>query len=216
MDQLETRRHPCSPPSSGDTAPFSKFLARSGSSGEDDDRLIMRAVERAKHGDRSAVHYIYVRYADDVYTYIKSIVRDPHDAEDIAQGVFAKLITGIGKYERRSSPFVAWLLRVSRNAALDHIRARRVLPFPEIQADDGGGEQASHERAIAVRQALEQLPEEQREVLLLRQVAGLSPGQIADLLGKTEGSIHGLHHRGRRALRQALTELGMAPVVLSA
>jgi len=209
-------QHLAPSPSAGDTAPFTRFLAGRASGGDEDDRLVMRAVERAKRGDRSAVHFIYVRYADDVYAYVKSIVRDPHDAEDIAQGVFAKLMTGIRKYERRRSPFVAWLLRVARNAALDHIRANRTLPCAEVHADDGAGEQPAHERSSALTEALELLPHEQREVLVLRHLVGLSPGQIADLLGKTEGSIHGLHHRGRRALRQALRDLDAAPVVLSA
>jgi RNA polymerase sigma-70 factor (ECF subfamily) len=202
--------------SARDTEPFTRFLAGRAFGGDDDDRLVMRAVERAKRGDRSAVHFIYVRYADDVYTYVKSIVRDPHDAEDIAQGVFAKLMTAIRKYERQRTPFVAWLLRVARNAALDHIRANRALPCAEVQVDDGAGEQPAHERSSALTEALELLPHEQREVLVLRHLVGLSPGQIADLLGKTEGSIHGLHHRGRRALRQALRDLDAAPVVLSA
>jgi RNA polymerase sigma-70 factor, ECF subfamily len=60
---------------------------------------------------------------------------------------------------------------------------------------------------------LEDLPEEQREVLVLRHIVGLSPGEIAGTLDKTESSVHGLHHRGRSSLRQSLTELEAAPVV---
>jgi RNA polymerase sigma-70 factor (ECF subfamily) len=54
---------------------------------------------------------------------------------------------------------------------------------------------------------------EQREVLVLRHLVGLSPGEIAKRLGKTEGSIHGLHHRGRAALQGLLREMNSAPVV---
>jgi len=68
------------------------------------------------------------------------------------------------------------------------------------------------ERAQCLREALSGLPEEQRQVLILRHVAGLSPGEIALRLGKSEGSIHGLHHRGRRALQIALRDLDAAPV----
>jgi RNA polymerase sigma-70 factor, ECF subfamily len=182
----------------------------------EDERLVVRAVERAKEGDTSALHYIYARYADDVYAYVKSIVMDPHDAEDVAQSVFAKLITAINKYERRSSPFPAWLMRVARNAALDHLRARRVLPCGDIHASEERDEEPAHERGLALKQALELLPAEQREVLVLRHIAGLTPAQIADLLGKSEGSIHGLHHRGRRALRSTLRDLEAAPLVRSA
>jgi hypothetical protein len=61
---------------------------------------------------------LYVRYADDVQDYVESIVRDRHEAEDITQNVFAKLITAIAGYERQG-PFAAWLLRVARDAALE-------------------------------------------------------------------------------------------------
>jgi RNA polymerase sigma-70 factor (ECF subfamily) len=55
------------------------------------------------------------------------------------------------------------------------------------------------------------LPEDQREVVFLRHVVGLTPGEIADRLGRSESSIHGLHHRGRRALQVQLTRVDSAP-----
>jgi RNA polymerase sigma-70 factor, ECF subfamily len=176
------------------------------------DKLVYQAVAAAKKGDMSALHFLYVRFADDVCAYVRSIVRDPHAAEDITQNVFAKLMKAIHKYERRDVPFAAWIIRVARNAALDHIRASRQIPLAEVRTSDEGGEQVGLERALSLREALEGLPADQREVLVLRHVAGLSPGEIAERLGKTEASIHGLHHRGRGALRAALRELGAAPV----
>jgi RNA polymerase sigma-70 factor (ECF subfamily) len=178
-----------------------------------DPNLVKQAVSRAKSGDMSAIHFLYVRFADDVCGYVSSIVRDSHEAEDITQNVFARLITAIHKYEPREVPFAAWILRVSRNAALDHLRARRQIPFEEVRTDDDGYEQVGFERSQCLRDALWRLPHEQREVLVLRHLAGLSPGEIAKRLGKTEGSIHGLHHRGRGALQQALREMDAAPVV---
>ncbi len=163
-----------------------------------------------------ALHFLYVRYSDDVLRYIRSLVQDHHEAEDITQNVFVKLIVVIRKYEPRDVPFAAWILRVARNVALDHLRARRMTPCEEVHVPDDGHSQISHERGHDLRQALEQLPEEQREVLILRHIVGLSPVEIADALGKTESSIHGLHHRGRLALQTALVELDAAPVVASA
>jgi len=177
-----------------------------------DDRLVYRAVARAKEGDTSALHFLYVKYADDVCGYVRSIVRDADEAEDITQNVFAKLMTAILKYERRDVPFAAWILRVARNMALDHVRARRQIPVEEVRTSDEGHEQVGFERAQCLRDALGRLPEDQRAVLVLRHIAGLTPGEIADRLGKTEGSVHGLHHRGRGALQEALRELDAAPV----
>jgi RNA polymerase sigma-70 factor, ECF subfamily len=177
------------------------------------DELLDSAIARAKQGDIDALHYLYVRYADDVYGFVNSIVRDAHAAEDITQNVFGKLMTAIHKYEPREVPFAAWILRVARNAALDHVRARRQIPFEDVRTDDGGHEEDGLERLECLRDALTRLPREQREVLVLRHVAGLSPGEIAERLGKTEGSIHGLHHRGRSAVQQTLREMDAAPVV---
>jgi RNA polymerase sigma-70 factor, ECF subfamily len=175
------------------------------------DRLVERAIARAKEGDTSALHYLYVRYADDVYRYVQSIVRDPHEAEDITQNVFAKLMSAIRKYEERAVPFTAWILRVARNSALDHLRAKRVVPCEEVRTSDAGHDQIGFERCESLKGALDRLPEAQREVLVLRHLVGLTPAEIAELLGKSESAIHGLHHRGRGTLQTALRELGAAP-----
>jgi RNA polymerase sigma-70 factor (ECF subfamily) len=177
--------------------------------------LVYRAVARLKEGDKSALHFLFVRYSDDVCGYVRSIVKDSHEAEDITQNVFAKLVTAIRRYEQREVPFAAWILRVARNAALDHMRARRQIPFEEVRTTDEGYEQVGFDRSQSLREALGRLPEDQREVLVLRHIAGLSPTEIAERLGKTEGAIHGLHHRGRGALQSALRELDAAPVIAS-
>ena len=174
--------------------------------------LLSRAIARAKEGDASALHFLYVRYADDVYGFANSIVGDSHAAEDITQNVFGKLMTAIQRYEERDVAFAAWITTVARNLALDHIRARRQIPVEEVRTSDQGYEQTGFERSQCLREALRGLPEEQREVLVLRHIAGLSPREIAHRLGKSEGSIHGLHHRGRGALKAALRELDAAPI----
>src|SRR5262245_47673858 len=176
-------------------------------------QLTQQAVARAQAGDAEGLHYLYVRYADDVLRYVTSVVRDHHEAEDITQNVFAKLMTAIKKYEQRKVPFDAWIVRVARNAALDHLRAKRAIPTEEVRVVDTGRAQTGLDRGRALRQALEDLPPEQREVLVLRHIVGLSPGEIAGTLDKTESSVHGLHHRGRSSLRASLVELDAAPVV---
>jgi RNA polymerase sigma-70 factor (ECF subfamily) len=176
------------------------------------DGRLRSAISRAQATDINALHFLYVRYADDVYGYVKSIVRDPHDAEDITQDVFAKLLTAIKKYEEPAVPFAGWILRVARNAALDHLRSRRQIPCAEVRVSDAGYEQVGSDRRRSLRTVLDRLPEDQREVMILRHIAGLSPGEIAVVLGKTESSVHGLDHRGRRTVKDALRELGAAPV----
>jgi RNA polymerase sigma-70 factor (ECF subfamily) len=174
--------------------------------------LVSQAVKRAQEGDREALGFLYARYADNVCGYVRSIVHDQYEAEDITQQVFTKLIRVIGKYEQRDVPFFAWILRVSRNVAVDHIRRQRAIPFEEVRAvGRPGGGLEDRERINDVREALAKLSPDQREVLVLRHFAGLSPTEIAEQTGRTEGSVHGLHHRGRRALTAELAGRGVAP-----
>lgn len=175
-------------------------------------RQIRLAVARAKEGDREAVRFLYVTYSNNVYGFVRSIVRDDHEAEDVTQQVFAKLMTAIIKYDDRGIPFVAWLLRLSRNLAIDHLRANRLMPVEEVM-DSNQSDPVDIERPEAVRAALRSLPVEQREVVILRHVIGYSPVEIARYLGKSESSVHGLHHRGRRALQRELSRLDSTPQI---
>jgi RNA polymerase sigma-70 factor, ECF subfamily len=168
------------------------------------------AVARAKEGDQDAIRFLYVSYSHNIYGYVRSIVRDDHEAEDVTQHVFAKLMTTLVKYDDRGVPFFAWLLRLARNVAIDHLRANRLTPT-ETVLDPDASSGADLDRAETVRAALATLPLEQREVVILRHVVGLTPGEIADRMGRTEGSIHGLHHRGRRALQRELVRLESTP-----
>jgi RNA polymerase sigma-70 factor, ECF subfamily len=173
-----------------------------------------RAVARAKEGDQGALRFLYVSYSHNIYGYVRSIVRDDHEAEDITQHVFAKLMTRITRYDDRGVPFFAWLLRLARNVAIDHLRANRLTPTEHVIDPDTSSSE-DLDRAETVRHALACLPDEQRQVVILRHVVGLTPGEIANRMGRSEGSIHGLHHRGRRALQRELERLDSAPFTRS-
>ena len=177
----------------------------------DRDPAIARAVARAKSGDMDAIRFLYLRYKDNVYGYVLSILRDAHEAEDVTQTVFMKLISVIGKYEPGQAPFTAWILRVAHNVAIDSLRQRRPVPCEEVIEGWRLADDSSHERRRELEQALETLPEDQRDVVVLRHLLGLSPREIADRMGRTESSIHGLHHRARVALRRELIRGECAP-----
>src|SRR5918998_5534471 len=89
------------------------------------EQLVQAAAERARDGDADALRFLYLRYADNVYGYVCSIVRDEHEAEDVTQHIFGKLTVALARYEPRVAPFSAWILRVAHNTAIDHVRARR-------------------------------------------------------------------------------------------
>src|ERR1700741_233300 len=174
-------------------------------------RKVRMAVKLAKGGDRDALQYLYSVYSNNIYGYVRSIVHDDHEAEDVTQPVFAKVMTSLVKYDDRGVPFFAWLLRLARNVAIDHLRSNRLTPTEKVlDPDTSSG--IDMDRAETVRAALDTLPEQQREVVILRHVVGLTPGEIADRMGRTESSIHGLHHRGRRALQRELVRLDSTPL----
>lgn len=180
------------------------------------ERLVLAAVELARVGDDDALRLLYLLFADDLYSCVLGIVRDPHDAEDVTSDVFTRLTRALRSYRPGPAPFAAWLLRVGRNAALDHVRAQRSVPLAEVRAPDTPAEDLARERLEALRTALEALPPDQCEVMLLRFVAGLSPDEVAARMGRSADAVHALQHRARRRLRRELTLLGSAPVAAAA
>jgi RNA polymerase sigma-70 factor (ECF subfamily) len=190
------------------------FVPRAALDERDPRGLTAAAVLAAKRGDSDALRYLYLRYADNVFGYVRSIVRDDYDAEDVTQQVFAKLIVVIGRYEQRSMPFSAWILRVAHNAAIDHVRTRRPVPCEEVHPRDIEEDASGRERFADLRLALAALPPEQRNVIMLRFLVGLSPREIAERLGRSEDAVHGLQHRGRRRLRVELARIQEEPAAL--
>jgi RNA polymerase sigma-70 factor (ECF subfamily) len=95
------------------------------------DRLVS-AIAAAKDGSRDAIVYLYCCYADMVHSYVRSIVADRHEADDLTHTVFEKAIARIADYEAGSVPFSHWLVGIARNAALDHVRQRRPTPVAEV------------------------------------------------------------------------------------
>ena len=132
------------------------------------------------------IHFLYLRYKDNIYGYVLSILRDAHEAEDATQTVFMKLISVIRNYEPRQVPFTAWILRVAHNVAVDSLRQRRPVPCEEVIESSRAADDSSHEARRGLEQALETLSEDQREVVVLRNLVGLSPAEIADRMGRTE------------------------------
>src|SRR3954453_1970303 len=142
------------------------------------ERLVLAAVEVAPAGGEDALRLLYLLYADDLYGSILSVVRDPHDAEDITSDIFARLPRALRRYRPGPAPFGAWLLRVGRNAALDHLRAQRTIALADVRAVDEPADDVGQERLEALRTALAALPPDQRRVMLLRLVAGLLPAAV--------------------------------------
>jgi RNA polymerase sigma-70 factor (ECF subfamily) len=170
-------------------------------------------VERAK-GDPAAFGELYDHYFGQIYRFVYSRIRNQEAAEDITAEVFFKALRAIGRYRPSGHPFSAWLYQISVNAIADHYRAKR----PESDLDsvigvastDRSVEDAISERDEAARvwAAIDSLPTHQRTALTLKLGEDLKLAQIGEIMGKSEGAVKLLIHRGMIGVRQ---RLGVVP-----
>jgi RNA polymerase sigma-70 factor (ECF subfamily) len=189
--------------------------ARHGELLELEEWRVRRIVVAARGGDRDAMREIYLRYAARVRAHVLRILGDEHDADDVTQQVFAKLLTELDRYRPGDARFMAWVLRVAHNAAIDHLRRTRTVPCAEVRALDASADPTAEKARTALHAALATLPRAQRDVVLLTHLVGLSPAEIAAHLGRSVRAIHGLHYRGRAAAQAALHDLGSAPATVT-
>lgn len=168
-------------------------------------------VRRASKGDAQAFRRLYETFAPAIYRYALFRVRNPADAEDIVQRVFEKTIEALPRYEQRGLPFRAWLFRVARNAVIDFERTRHdgealdMLTFrasEDLGPDDLAEAESQRQELLT---AIGHLTLEQQEVIAYRFFGGLSPGEIAEVIGKGDGSVRALQFRAIEALRKILT-----------
>src|SRR3954447_13884251 len=117
----------------------------------DREPLVAQAVVQASRGSKDALRFLYARYRDSIYNYALSLVRDEHEAEDITQQVFLKLMSNLHKYEPRDVPCAAWIVRVARNVAMDPRRSRRQIPCEEVFAPTQASSDVVHERRQDLR-----------------------------------------------------------------
>lgn len=168
-------------------------------------------VERAQAGDRDALEELYLLHFDRIYSYLHMSVGNRHDAEDLTTQTFLKMLESIGRFRFTSAPFSAWLFRIAHNLAMDHFRAgRRVQPESDLPepADQELSAEAAAMQEIGRQSMLEMIEElspEQRQVLTLKFVFNFPNGEVATILGKTEGAVKSLQHRALVALQKRIT-----------
>jgi RNA polymerase sigma-70 factor, ECF subfamily len=204
---VSARRDPAGEPlPSGDAA-----VPRGNRRGEGDPDLA--AVWDAQR-DRAAFEALYRRYVDRVYSYAFYQLGDHHDAEDATERTFLAALRAIRSYRDEGATFRAWLFRIARNTIANAHRTRsrrRVEPMTAVEHEphaldaDPAGLAVRAEDARRVRAALEQLPDDRRQVILLRFVDGLSAREAGLVLDRSEGAVRVLLHRALRDLGERLT-----------
>ena len=188
-------------------------------SGEDDhylaaEELEMSLVTRALRRDRAAFGELYNLYFDRIYRYARLRIGNPADAEDLTAAVFLSAWRTVDHFlPSHDASFASWLFRLAHNAIIDRYRRKRddisIDSFPRQLDDD----RLAHnpEGAIelemtlaSLRRAMRCLTDEQREVVLLRFIEGLSAREVGDIMGKSEGTVRGMQFRAIESLRRQL------------
>ena len=188
------------------TQPAAEGVPRRGSTA-----YVRRLVERGKRGDRRALEELYLIHFDRIYSYLQLSVGNRHDAEDLTNQTFIKMLESIDRFVWRQAPFSAWLFRIAHNLAMDHFRAGRRWQ-PEEEPLDGSTaiEPSAEDEALhsldreSMLGMIESLSQDQQQVLTLKFVFDFSNAEIATILGKSEGAIKSLQHPAFATLQRRL------------
>ena len=160
-------------------------------------------VARAHAGDAVAFRELFLRYHDRVFHYVAVRLGSPEEARDVAQEVFLAAWKGLPSFRpHHDGSFPAWLFGIARNLTAESLR--RTLRRQTVALDAWPDETVEFEGSLVSRRsisdALLRLPETQREVVVLRFIAGLPTREISVVIGKTESAISALQVRGLRRL----------------
>jgi RNA polymerase sigma-70 factor (ECF subfamily) len=171
-------------------------------------------------GDAGAFRALYAAFAPKLHSYLCSVLPDPVTAEDLVQRTFLKLHIARSSYIRGADP-TPWLYAIAHRACIDELRRRRRAwvrlmddgerDLPEIEATLAGTSVDSEEhdpcteaKHRAILDAMRQLTDAQRDVLLLTRIQGLTAREAAQVLGTTEGAVRLRAHRAYVRLREIL------------
>jgi RNA polymerase sigma-70 factor (ECF subfamily) len=189
----------------------------------DDDLTLVR---RAQDGDQAAFRALFDRYHRRVFAVALGVLRNPADARDVVQEAFVKVHRHLGSFQGASS-FYTWLYRITMNLSIDQVRRRKAARqvdyddalkrdaddvadpanvMPEYASADPGRTQGRKELAGKIQTALGTLPEYHRQVILLREVEGLSYEEIAKVMKVPKGTIMSRLFHARRKMQAALAE----------
>ena len=168
---------------------------------------VSRLIKKAISGDGEAFGELYNIYLDRIYRYVFYQVRDKMTAEDITEEVFIKAWKALASCKGKERTFSSWLYRIAHNQLIDSLRKRRSeLPLqPEMTGvlfDRNQAEGALEQQEQLA--ALEHLPRNQKQVIILKFIEGLDNREISRIMSKSEGAIRVLQTRALTALRQRL------------
>ena len=183
-------------------------------------------IRRVQHGDVNAFELLVAAYEKNVFNVALQMVGNREDAQDMAQEAFLKAYNSLSSF-RGDSKFSSWLYRIVSNVCLDFKRRQGRRPSSSLTVEDDEGEtleldiadesqspEMLLERGLtrdAVRRGLNALPPDYKQILLLREIQGLSYDEISDVLDLEVGTVKSRIFRARKRLCAFLMEDGNIP-----
>lgn len=187
-------------------------------------------IQRVQTGDVNAFELLVREYEKNVYNLALRMVKNPDDASDMTQEAFIKAYNSLSSF-RGDSKFSVWLYRIVSNVCLDYLRSVSRHPAVSLSVENDEGEETELdipddsrspeellERKLtreSVRRGLEALPEDYRQILLLREIQGLSYDEISEILSLELGTVKSRIFRARKKLCEFLLRDGNIPAALA-
>lgn len=167
-------------------------------------------IDGAINGDVDCFGKLYDLYVERVYRHVFYRTGNVNDAEDLTQQVFTKAWKAIGKYRKTSSPFLAWLIKISHNLVIDYYRKKKYQSTIEYDifsdSQDTSPEKSveNHFEQQQLRKTILKLPSDQQQVIMMSFIEDFSYSEIASVLNKREGNIRVILHRALKKMREIL------------
>ena len=164
-------------------------------------RQLDQWIFRIGQGDRAVLAELYHATATPVYAYALSILKNPHDAEDVLQECYVTICRSAVSYTRQEKP-MAWIMTITRNLCLKLLRQqKRYIPLEDACF---GAEDTDSDLRLLLDGCMRQLSDQDRQIVVLHAVAGCTHAQIGKHLGLKTGTVLSKYHRAIHKLRHSL------------
>ena len=160
--------------------------------------------------NKQDIELIYTQYCDKVSRFVRSKIHYPNDVEDIVQTVFLKVYSNLDKYDEIKASFSTWIYIITRNTVYDYLKDKRDHPVIELientvySAEEPDDSLLNQEALEELARALQKLPQNQRDIIILIYYKNLDRRKVAEMFGMTYGQLRYLHDKVIKRLGELL------------
>ncbi len=179
-----------------------------------DNSSVQHLIVRAKQGDTTAIGELYEAFRLGIYRYLFYRSGDGQIADDLTSEVFIRMIRALPGFRFQEASFQAWLYQIAHNLLNDHYRKASYRNHVQLEENMSNDPQNQRSRpvekslnSVALKQALDGLSGEQRDVIVMRFISGMSIAEVAQYINKSEDAVKGLQRRALTSLRAVLADL---------